>query len=185
MGAERGSLGHLARRFVWSLGRAEPDPGDEQWLLALCSQREQQLYRVSSRQDRRHALECGRQAERLLTETAAGSAPETTDYGANPKAIIVAAALHDVGKTPARLSTFGRVLATIVAPFVAERSDFAAPASWWQRLGIYKAHPTIGAELLAGAGSDPLVIEWAHQHHRRPSERTIDPALAELLARAD
>lgn len=173
MVAQRGSLHHLLGRFVWSLRRDEPDRDDEEWLLGKCSAREAQLYHVSSRQDRRHAIDCGRRAQALLADQTEADQ------------VIVAAALHDVGKTPARLSTLGRVAATMMAPFVTERRDFAAPGSLWERFGVYKAHPQIGAELLAAAGSDPLVVEWAAQHHLPSSQRTIDPAVGAILDRAD
>lgn len=186
-----GTATHLTRRFLWSLRRDEPDGSDEEWLLALCSAREKQLYHASSRQDRRHAIDCARRAQALLDEatgTATTNEPADGTVAATPRDrddVIVAAALHDVGKTPARLSTIGRVAATLAGPFVAERRDFVAPANLWQRFGIYKAHPTIGAELLAGADSAPLVVAWAQQHHWHRSERTIDASLDAILAQAD
>ncbi len=176
-----GSLRHLVRRFVWSLRSHEPDPHREAWLMQLCSPQQRKLYHTSSRQDRCHAVECAITADELIERDPqlASLDEETRDQ------VVVAAALHDVGKTPAKLSTVGRVAATIVKPVVRERLAPTGHEGLWARFGVYKAHPVIGARLLDAADSDPLVVAWAREHHVEPTERTIEPALARILERAD
>lgn len=168
---------HLVRRFFWSLSGAEPDPADEQWLIGQLSERETHLYRMMSNQDRRHAIECGREADRLL------------DGQASPE-IIVASALHDVGKTPARLGTVGRAVATILKPIFKPLSPLN-DERWidkthvFGRMRRYADHSAIGADLLRGAGSEALVVAWAAEHHLPVDQWTIDHELGFVLAEAD
>lgn len=165
-------LAHLARRFFWSLSNRAPDPVDDAWLTGLLSDKEQHLYSMMSNQDRRHAIECARLAQELLGDGATNE-------------VIVASALHDVGKTPARLGTFGRVMATVL-----QLSPKAGDA-WMERTHLvgrlrrYNQHSTIGAELLTGAGSADIAVRWALEHHLDPDEWTLDRELGLALAAAD
>ena len=52
--------------------------------------------------------------------------------------------------------------------------------------GRYLRHPELGADLLELAGSDPLTVAWAREHHL-PAER-VDrrrPTSADALKAAD
>jgi hypothetical protein len=53
------------------------------------------------------------------------------------------------------------------------------------RFGLYLRHDVLGAELLTAAGSDPLAITWAREHHLRPSRWTITSRVANALKAAD
>ena len=90
-----------------------------------------------------------------------------------PEPLAVAALLHDVGKVESALGTFERVLATLLRQWRMAR--FAA----------YYDHPRIGADLLAQAGSDPLVVTWAREHHLPPERWTLPPEAAAALKAAD
>jgi hypothetical protein len=52
-------------------------------------------------------------------------------------------------------------------------------------VAAYLAHDRLGAKLLAAAGSDPLTVSWARQHHLPPEEWTLLPAIATALKAAD
>ena len=52
-------------------------------------------------------------------------------------------------------------------------------------MGLYLLHPELGADLLSVAGSDPLTVAWAREHHLPPAEWTIDREVAEALNEAD
>ena len=54
-----------------------------------------------------------------------------------------------------------------------------------RRVGLYLLHPELGADLLSVAGSDPLTVAWAREHHLPPAEWTIDREVAEALNEAD
>lgn len=175
-GAVRAST-HLVRRFFWSLSGAEPDRAEEQWLVAKLSDREAHLYRMMSNQDRRHAIECGREADRLLAERSLAAA--------NTEQAIVASALHDVGKTPARLGTVGRAFATVLKPAMRYDDKWIATTHIFGRMRKYTEHAAIGADQLRGAGSTQLVVAWAAEHHLPVNEWTIDRELGLVLAEAD
>jgi hypothetical protein len=52
-------------------------------------------------------------------------------------------------------------------------------------MASYLQHDRIGAEMLAGAGSDELTIAWAREHHLAESRWTVDAHLGDCLKRAD
>ena len=146
------------RRFVWSIGGGEPDPDDEAWLVGQLSTAEAELYEAMSANDRRHAV----LGARLVAD--------------RPRDVVVAAALHDVGKTPARLGTLGRVGATLAG---------LVPLRWGGRVGRYLDHAEVGAAMLEAAGSDPLVVAWAREHHLPPRRWTVPPDVGRALVIAD
>jgi hypothetical protein len=123
---------HLAARFVTSLSPAPPVVTDEIWAEDHLTVGERALWRMMSNQDRRHSTAVARRfvARRPFA----------------PRAEVAGALLHDVGKIRCGLGTFGRVAATLVGPRT-------------PRFRAYHDHERIGAELLAGAGSDPVTIE--------------------------
>ena len=101
--------------------------------------------------------------------------------------MLAAALLHDIGKIDADLGTWGRVVATLAAT-VAGRDT----ATRWitkrglaGRIGRYLQHPEIGADLLAVAGSVPLTVAWAKEHHTPAEAWTIDPAIGRVLFEVD
>ena len=53
------------------------------------------------------------------------------------------------------------------------------------RMARYLRHDAVGARLLEQAGSDPLTIAWAREHHLQPERWTLPPALAHALKAAD
>jgi hypothetical protein len=52
-------------------------------------------------------------------------------------------------------------------------------------VGLYLLHPQLGADLLTLAGSDPLTVAWAKEHHLPPDQWTVDRAVGEALEAAD
>jgi hypothetical protein len=127
-----------------------------------------------SQVDRRHAVGVARDVERQLGDEAA-------------KPVLAAALLHDVGKVSSGLGTYGRVIATL-AGAAAGRSMAEAwteGKGFTRRVGLYLRHGAIGADMLAMAGSDPLTVTWAKEHHLPEEEWTLPPAVARALKAAD
>lgn len=124
-------LVHLAARFVTSLSPRPPSPADEVWAEDHLLPAEVALWRQMSNQDRRHSAAVAR---RFLARRPSASRAE-----------VAGALLHDVGKIRCRLGTFGRVAGTVVGPRT-------------ERFRAYHDHEAIGAELAAGAGSDPATV---------------------------
>jgi hypothetical protein len=133
-----------------------------------------------SNPDRRHAVGVGQAVVGELGDDAT-------------RPVVAAALLHDSGKVESGLRTPARVVATVlwavVDDAVADRwvadDQVGGMGSIRARLGRYRRHPTIGADLLAAAGSDPLTVTWAREHHQRPETWTVPANLADVLKRCD
>ena len=156
---------------MWPAG---PSADNEQWVQSVLSDDELKLWRRMSRVDRRHAVGVARRAERQLGHEAT-------------KPVLAAALLHDVGKVTAGLGTYGRVVAT-VAGAAAGRSMAGAwteGKGFTRRVGLYLRHPDLGADMLALAGSNPLTVAWAREHHLPEEDWTLPPGVARALKAAD
>lgn len=158
---------HLAKRFVGSLGQADPPADDLAWVERTLLPGELALWRTMPAPDRRHSVLVATQVE--------------DDWGDAPRELLAAALLHDVGKTASGLGTFGRVGATVV--IAAAGHDRAA--RWSGRVGRYARHDQLGAELLAAAGADAVVIAWAREHHLPADRWTVDGGFGAALKQAD
>ncbi len=174
-----GSVGHLASRFAESLWPAGPDVAGESWARRWLSAEEQEIWVRMSGPDRRHAV--------AVAHRAAGALGDADGAGV-PRAAIVAALLHDSGKVESGFGTFARVAATVVAVGYAREKV----ASWAdgtkglrKRFGLYVTHDQIGARMLEEAGSDPLVVAWAGEHHLPPDRWSVAPAVGRVLKDAD
>jgi hypothetical protein len=166
---------HLARRFVGSLWPLGPAAAGESWAQAHLLPGEVGLWGRMSNADRRHALGVAQRTQVELGEAAT-------------RPVLAAALLHDVGKIDAGLGPVRRALAT-VAGMVAGRD---AVQAWTdrrrgvrRRFGRYLTHDVIGADLLTAAGSDPLTITWAREHHLSPERWTVPADIGAALKAAD
>ena len=85
--------------------------------------------------------------------------------------------LHDVGKTVSGLGLPGRVVATVAG--MAGKDDLST------RVYRYLQHAELGAQLLEEAGSDPLTVAWAREHHLPPDRWTVPAEVGTALKAAD
>lgn len=168
------STAHLVRRFLGSLRPGGASPADAAWVDELLLPAEHALWRRMPGPDRRHAAGVARAVERAL------------GHGAS-RPVLAAALLHDVGKVESGLRTYGRVVATL-------SSRVAGPemASAWRkhrgftrRVGLYLHHAEIGGDLLELAGSDPLTVAWAREHHLPEPAWTVPAEVGAALKAAD
>jgi len=169
-----GGFGHLSRRFLASLLPGGPSNTDFEWVESTLTENEFALWKRMYGPDRRHSARVAREVEKRLGNEA--TAP-----------VLAAALLHDVGKVDAGLRTWGRVVATMSAKVAGrDAARLWIKSSWFtRRVGLYLHHPEIGGDLLEMAGSDPLTIAWAEQHHRPVEEWTVDRRIAEVLHAVD
>lgn len=165
---------HLVRRFWSSVWPAGVSAEDDRWARTHLSDREQRLWERMSGPDRRHAVAVARRVDHELGDEATGT-------------ILVAALLHDVGKTVADLGTYGRVVASLSATVAGEDTAplWARGRGFTRRVGLYLDYPTLGVDLLELAGSDPVVVAWSREHHWPPDQWSIDPEVGAVLAAAD
>ena len=124
--------------------------------------------------DRRHSVAVARRVERSLGHEAT-------------RPVIAAALLHDVGKTVAGLRTYGRVVATLSAAVVGHgmAHDWSRTDGFVRKVGLYLRHDELGGDQLFMAGSDPLTVAWAREHHRPAEEWTVPTHIGEALKAAD
>ncbi len=169
-----GEFWHLIRRFVGSLRPGGPSEADRAWVESTLSAAEYALWRRMYGPDRRHSVQVAREVERRLV-------------GAATQPVLAAALLHDVGKIDAALGTWGRVVATLSAKVAGVETArmWVNGRGFTRQVGLYLLHPQIGADVLEIAGSDPLTVAWARDHHRAADAWTIDPEIATVLHEAD
>ena len=168
------SAGHLVKRFLGSVVPRNPRPVDAAWAEAQLLPGELELWRRLSKPDRCHATGVARRVERALGADAT-------------RPVLAAALLHDVGKIDSGLGTYGRVIATLSGK-VAGHSKAAARSEgggFTGKVGLYLRHDELGAVLLEQAGSDPLTVRWAREHHLREQEWTVPAAVGRALKDAD
>ena len=164
---------HLARRFAGSLRRGDVGPIDGDWVNLHLLEGEADLWEQMPAADRRHGVGVARKVDGLL--------------GGASRPVLAAALLHDVGKVTSGLGTWERVLATLVGAATPSSSHerWADRPGALGRLGRYLRHSDEGAALLSAAGSDPLTVAWAAEHHRPRSRWTVETSVADALRRAD
>lgn len=165
---------HLAKRFAGSLWPAGPKAADDGWARSHLTPGEVGLWQRMPKADRRHAVAVARRAVAALGGTA-------------DRPVVAAALLHDVGKVEARLGTYGRVVATLSAAVAGRETAelWSRGRGFTRKVGLYLRHPELGADLLAMAGSDPLTVAWAREHHSPPERWTVPPAVGRALKDAD
>lgn len=162
---------HLARRFFVSLRGRAPGETDLRWAVSYLSEAERVLWERMTATDQAHAIEVARRASETVADPTA----------------VAAALLHDVGKVDADAGVLLRVMATLLGPLVgdARARVWASRSGVVGRLGRQLSYPARGAELLAGAGSHRLVVQWAAEHHQRPERWTVDHSIGQVLQSAD
>jgi hypothetical protein len=165
---------HLVRRFAGSLRPGGPGVDAEAWVAERLLPGELDLWRQLSGADRRHAHGVARRVEAALGVEAT-------------RAVLAAALLHDVGKLDAGLGTYGRVVATLSAAVAGREmaSHWRRSTGLTRRVGLYLDHPALGAVRLELAGSDPLTVAWAREHHLPEPEWTVPAPIARALKEAD
>jgi HD domain len=158
-----------------------PRPDDEAWATSQLLEGEQQLWRSMSSADRRHAVGVARRVDDALGEVDAVLARD------DRRPVLAAALLHDVGKTVSGLGTYGRVIATLSAG-VGGRDQALAwseTRGFTRNVGLYLRHPELGGDQLELAGSDPLTVAWAREHHLPADRWTVPAELGQILKAAD
>ena len=167
-------LVHLVRRFLGSLWPGGPSAADDAWATGLLLPGEVELWRRMSGADRRHAVGVARRTDEELGRSVS-------------RAVLAAALLHDVGKVESGFGPWRRAIATVLGlaaghTRAARWREGRAPLA---RVGRYLCHDEIGAGLLAAAGSDPLTVAWAREHHLPPERWSVEAPVGAALKLAD
>lgn len=158
-----------------------PGRGDLAWVEAQLLPAELTLWASMPAADRRHAVDVAKRVDRGVDALPADAIPSGT------RPVVAAALVHDVGKTVSHLSTFGRVMATLLRGWLGHERV----AAWTEgrgvarRVGLYVEHPRLGGDLLELAGSDPLTVTWTREHHLPPDAWQVPEPVGQLLKAAD
>jgi len=112
------------------------------------------------------------------------------ERGYDHPSLMVAALLHDVGKSRAPFHLWDRVivvLAKAIVPDRVRRWGQAAPTGWRRPFAVSIQHPKWSAELAEKAGADPLAIELIARHadHLDHQPETLTEKLLAALQAAD
>ncbi len=109
--------------------------------------------------------------------------------GSHPD-LMVAALLHDVGKSRMPFSLPGRVAVVVIgalSPTLAGRWATGEPKGLRKPFVIHAMHPRWGAEMAKEAGASPLAVELIRRHHDPVPDPPISETdrLLKLLQAAD
>ena len=112
------------------------------------------------------------------------------DAGHNQPALLVAALLHDVGKTLLPLTIWERSLIVLASIFLPHQTAVwgQGEAVGWKRPFVVKMqHPAWSAEMVANAGSHTQAVELIQRHQDTiaPEEHSEEAELLRLLQWAD
>ena len=164
---------HLVKRFFGSLKQKTVSEEDLLWVENILSQEEMHLWQTMPENDKCHSIEVARRTGTLLGKLE----PE----------VLAAALLHDVGKAKNQAGLWVRVFATLLGLALPARKKerWAKKSGITGKIGQYLQHPAQGADLLRAAGSVPLVIAWAEEHHLPERAWTINPEIGNILNAAD
>lgn len=111
--------------------------------------------------------------------------------GCEERPLLVAALLHDIGKTRVKLAVWERSLIVLAHAFTPQKMEAwgQGEAQGWKRPFVVKAqHPAWSAEMTAAIGTHPLAVSLIRRHQDtlpKTAETDEDKLLALLQAADD
>lgn len=149
-------VGYRLRQF-WRTIAAEPmSLGQLEEVRAVLSADETELFLRYDPTDQQH---CFRVLQTLR------------DAGVEDHDLLVAALLHDIGKTQVRLTALDRMVGTVAERTMpgrmAQWGTAAPPVGWRKPFVVRVNHATWGAEMAQQAGSSPTAVCLIRRHQDR------------------
>jgi putative nucleotidyltransferase with HDIG domain len=163
---------HRVWQFLRALTARPLTVAEQREVAAILSPAQQALFWQMSATDQRHSLN----VVRTLIAT-----------GATARDLLVAALLHDVGKSRHHLHLWERVMVVVIrafGPSAASRWGNEHANGWRRPFVIYQQHPHWGAEMALAAGCSPVTVQLIRDHHDRGGDQA-DSKLLRVLQQAD
>ena len=172
-------MGYRARQFLgaWS---ARPSAAELEQGRDILNPEQMELFRRMQARDQAHSLAVMAQIRQSPGDVSAADLHD----------LLVAALLHDVGKSRYSLNVWERVIIVLseaMFPSLVERYGAASPHGWRKAFVIAKMHPGGGAAMAEEAGATPLAVELIreHQNHTVGESNTNPNQLLRRLQAAD
>ncbi len=166
---------YRVRQFWRVLRVADASEADLALAREVLTSKQMGLFRIMHPAEKDHAI-------RVLKKLQA--------RGEKDKDLLVAALLHDVGKSRYPLSIWERVMIVVMNRFFPERVKKWAegnPRSWRRAFVVAAEHPIWGAQMAAESGASPLAVNliWRHQEPPSTIPKTQEDLLLRTLQAAD
>jgi hypothetical protein len=146
-----GGYTYRARQF-WNALRSEPSQQDLDEVRAILNPGEMELFEQMQPSEQVHSIAVMR---RLQVQAEV------------EQDLVVAALLHDAGKSLCPLHVWERVMIVLVgalSPARLARWGSGEPHGWRRPFVVAMQHPAWGADLAARHGASPLAVELIRQH---------------------
>jgi len=174
-------------RQFWGVLFASPAQSDLELARRILSEKQMELFSRMRTGEQAHSLEVFKKICNLGSqETATADLPPDAF-----RQLLVAALLHDVGKSRFPLYAWERGLVVIARALWSEKArawgQGRPPGGWRRPFIIAEQHPEWGAELAAGAGASPLAVNLIrrHQNPLPSSPVSLEDRLLQILQSVD
>jgi putative nucleotidyltransferase with HDIG domain len=149
---------YRARQF-WHAIKGKPNPEDLDQVADLLTERQMRLFSQMQPSEQVHGLSVYR---------------KLVNQGEDQDDLLVAALLHDVGKSRQPINALERALIVLVKSIAPEQvkvwgsaNGNGENASWFRRpLILYEQHPTWGADMAKEAGVSPQAEMLIRRHQQ-------------------
>lgn len=163
---------HRVWQFLHALTARPLTRGEQRDVAEVLSPVQLALFRQMSTSDQRHSLKVVR---------------TLTAMGMTTRDLLVAALLHDIGKSRYHLHLWERVMVVVIrafGPTTASRWGKEHANGWRRPFVIYQQHSQWGADMAVAAGCSALTVELIQKHHDQ-GEAPADSGLLCALQLAD
>ena len=170
-----GDYTYRIRQFRDAL-RARPSEQDLDEVRLILNPSEMELFQMMQPSEQAHSIKVMRrlQAQNVVEQD-----------------LLIAALLHDVGKSLSPLHAWDRVLIVLVgalSPGLLARWGCGEPRGWRRPFVVALGHPAWGADIAARQGAPPLVVELIRRHQNHLQMQAVystDTLLRKLQAADD
>ena len=163
-------IAYRVRQF-WHALFARPTPEDLSLARSVLSTPQMRLFEQLQPSEQVHSINICRRLIQL---------------GEMQPDLLVAALLHDVGKSRYPLHTWDRALIVLAGAIFPNKTKIwgqGRPQGWQRAFVVAQRHPAWGAEMAAGAGASPLTVTIIQRHQEPAPLKNGRDATEEMLLR--